>query len=75
MLTQILKEAFFQPGRRGTKEENVYPPNFAEITECRRIFFSANLGVFGGSRRKSLAFVQIHQNRFPPIFLFIVFMN
>jgi hypothetical protein len=38
------------------KQEKVYPPNFAEITECRRKIFSANLGVFGASRRKNFCF-------------------
>jgi hypothetical protein len=44
-----------QPYRRN-KQEKVYPPNFTETTECRRKFFSANLGVFGVSRRKSFCF-------------------
>jgi len=34
------------------------PPNFTEVTECRRIkFFLANLGVFGVYRRVDFALV------------------
>jgi hypothetical protein len=43
----------FNITQTATKQRKIYPPNFTEITERRRKkFFSANLGVFGESRRK-----------------------
>jgi hypothetical protein len=41
------------------KPEKFYPPNFAEITECRRKNLSSNLGDFvplAGSAEKALFF-------------------
>jgi hypothetical protein len=48
--------AIAQCVRATAKQEKGYPPNFAETTEIRRKNFSANLGVFGVSRRKSFCF-------------------
>jgi hypothetical protein len=43
---------------RRQSTEKSSPPNFTEVTECRRIkFFSANLAVFGVSRREFLLFL------------------
>jgi hypothetical protein len=42
---------------KSRQQEKAYPPNFTEITECRRTkAFSANLGVFGVSRREIFCF-------------------
>jgi DNA repair protein RecO (recombination protein O) len=49
---QIRFSAKSQRGLAAASQKKLYPPNFAEIAEVRRERFSANLGVFGLSRRK-----------------------